>query len=183
MSSFPFPSKKLALEEMQNDIMYKKLLRNGVDVNAAAERAWETGAEAARSFYEETGGETDFRKIARAQHLQIERVYKDNVIGGMRYFAEYETRKKVMVLYTESIKKWAVKNELSEGKAENLILAHEYFHHLENTRLGLTSKQVELPLLTVFGLKIGKTGVRALSEVGAHAFARTYFELAKRITY
>lgn len=183
MGSFPFPSRKVALEEIKNDIMYKKLLRNGIDVDAAAERAWETGAEAARQFFEETGGETDFRKIARQQHLQVERVYKDNVIGGMRYFAEYETRKKVMVLYTESIKKWAAKNELSEGRAENLILAHEYFHHLENTRLGLTSKQVELPMFSLFGIRIGKTGVRALSEVGAHGFARTYFELAKRITY
>ena len=183
MSSFPFPSKKLALEEIKNDYMYKKMLKNGIDVDAAAERAWETGAQAARDFYEETGGETDFRKIAREKHLKIERVYKDNVIAGMRYFAEYETKKQVMVLYTESIKKWAAKNNLSEGKAENLILAHEYFHHLENTRLGLTSKQVVLPSLNLFGLKIGKTGVRALSEVGAHAFARTYFELAKRITY
>lgn len=183
MSSFPFPSKKLAMEEIRNDYMYKKMLRNGIDVDAAAERAWETGAQAARDFYEETGGETDFRKIARSKGLKIERVYKDNVIAGMRYFAEYETNKKVMVLYTESIKKWAAKNELSEGKAENLILAHEYFHHLENIKLGLTSKQVELPSLNLFGLKLGKTGVRALSEVGAHAFARTYFELAKRITY
>ena len=183
MSSFPFPSKKLAMEEIRNDYMYKKMLRNGIDVDAAAERAWETGAQAARDFFEETGGETDFRKIARSKGLKIERVYKDNVIAGMRYFAEYETNKKVMVLYTESIKKWAAKNELSEGKAENLILAHEYFHHLENTRLGLTSKQVEVPSLNLLGLKIGRTGVRALSEVGAHAFARTYFELAKRITY
>ena len=117
MSSFPFPSKKLALEEIKNDYMYSKMLKNGIDEDAAAERAWETGAQAARDFYEETGGETDFRKIAREKHLKIERVYKDNVIAGMRYFAEYETKKQVMVLYTESIKKWAAKN--------NLILAHE----------------------------------------------------------
>ena len=183
MSNFPFPSKKLALEEIRNDLLYNKMLKNGVDVDAAAEKAWETGAQAARDFFEKNGGETDFRKIARREGLKIERVYKDNVIGGMRYFAEYETNKKVMYLYTESIKKWAAKNELSEGKAENLILAHEYFHHLENTKLGLTSKQVELPVISIFGLKLGKTGVRALSEVGAHGFARTYFELAKRITY
>ena len=88
-----------------------------------------------------------------------------------------------MHLYVDSIRKWADKNKLSEGDAENLILAHEYFHHLENTKLGLTSRQVELPVLNLFGLKIGKTGVRALSEVGAHGFARTYFELAKRIHY
>jgi hypothetical protein len=28
-------------------------------------------------------------------------------------------------------------------------------------------------------IKLGKTGIRALSEVGAHAFVRKYFELVK----
>lgn len=181
MSEFPFPSKQLALEEMQHDIMYKKLVKSGADIDAIVERAWETGANAAREFYEETGGETDFRVIARNKGLPIKRMYIDNVIAGRRYFSEYETNKKVMILYTESIKKWAKSNNLNEGRAENFILAHEYFHHLENIKLGLTSRQYTVPVISIFGIKIGKTGIRALSEVGAHAFVRTYFELAHRI--
>lgn len=178
MNAFPFPSKELAFEELQNDIMYKKLLRSGADPKAVLEKAWETGAQAARDFYEETGGETDFRKIARRKGLKLERIYKDNVVAGLRYFAEYHTAQKTMYLYVDSIKKWAGKNRLSEGAAENMIIAHEYFHHLENVKLGLTSKQVSLPMFQLGPIKIGRTGMRALSEAGAHAFVRSYFEAA-----
>lgn len=179
MKEFPFPSREAAYDELRRDVMYNKLLRSGVDIDAVAEKAWNTGADAARDFYEEVGGQMDFQAIARDKGLTIRKEHTDQVIAGRRYFSEYLTNKREMVLYTGSIEKWAVSNAMSVEDATNLILAHEFFHHLENTRLGFTSRQTMVPMLSVFGIRIGSTGIRALSEIGAHAFARTYFQLAQ----
>lgn len=179
MKEFPFPGKDVAYDEIKRDVMYNKMVRSGADVDAVVEKAWNTGAEAAKNFFEEVGGELDFQVIARDKGLSIQKKPTDNVIAGRRYFSEYLTNRREMILYTVSIEKWAASNEMSVEEATNLILAHEFFHHLENTRLGFTSRQLTVPMLTVFGIEIGSTGIRALSEIGAHAFARTYYELAK----
>ena len=178
MDAFPFPSRELAREELERDIIYNKLVSTGADIDAIVERAWQTGADAARALFEEMEGQTDFQKIADKKGLSVKREDKDNVQAGRRYFSEYYTGKKKLTLYTGSIALWARKNNVTVQQAENLVLAHEFFHYLENTSLGQASKQVTLPMLTIFGIPVGKTGVRALSEIGAHAFARTYNELS-----
>ena len=61
--------------------------------------------------------------------------------------------------------------------AVNLILSHEYYHYLEMNEIGLASRDYLVPMVQIGPLKLGKTGIRALSEVGAHAFARKYYEL------
>ena len=178
MDAFPFPSRELAREELEQDIIYNKLVLAGADIDAIVERAWQTGAEAARVLYTEMEGQADFQKIADKKGLSVIREHKDNVQAGRRYFSEYYTGKKKLTLYTGSIALWAKKNNMTVQQAENLVLAHEFFHYLENTSLGRTSKQATVPMLTIFGIPLGKTGVRALSEIGAHAFARTYNELS-----
>ena len=62
----------------------------------------------------------------------------------------------------------------------NLILSHEYFHFLEVTELGLTSRDYTVPMVQIGPVRLGKTGLRALSEIGAHAFARTYHDLLRQ---
>jgi hypothetical protein len=59
---------------------------------------------------------------------------------------------------------------------------HEFFHVLETTRLGLTSKEYTVPLITIGPCKLGKTGIHALSEIAAHAFTNTYYELLHNIS-
>jgi hypothetical protein len=66
-----------------------------------------------------------------------------------------------------------------EKTAANLILSHEFFHFLECTGLGLTSRMYQVPMIVIGPLKIGRTGIRALSEIGAHGFARTYYDLLR----
>ncbi len=62
-------------------------------------------------------------------------------------------------------------------EAENLILSHEYYHFLEWNKLGLTSRDYQVPMVSIGPLHLGKTGIRALSEIGAHGFAHTYHHL------
>ncbi|MDR1586380.1 MAG: hypothetical protein LBS57_02855 [Treponema sp.] len=175
---FPFPGRELALRELSYDYCYEKIPPG--DRQGAADRAWEKGAAAARALWEETGGEKDFFLIAGRSGLECRRVSADYVLGGRRYFCEYLSGKGLVTFYTGSVALWAKENNLEMEEAENLILSHEYFHFLEWTKLGLTSRDYQVPMLILGPLKIGKTGIRALSEIGAHGFARTYYEKGKK---
>jgi len=70
----------------------------------------------------------------------------------------------------------AVASGLPVAQAEELILAHEYFHCLECPKIGLTSKQYVVPTLKIGRLVLMTSGIRALSEIAAHGFARTFHE-------
>ena len=59
---------------------------------------------------------------------------------------------------------------------------HEFFHVLETTRLGITSKEYTVPLFTIGPFKLGKTGIHALSEIAAHAFTNTYYGLLESVS-
>ena len=98
-------------------------------------------------------------------------------MGKQRYFSDYISGQKRINLYSGSIQKWAEQNGLDYDVAVNLILSHEYYHYLEMNEIGLASRDYLVPMLVMGPVKIGKTGIRALSEVGAHAFARKYYEL------
>ena len=64
--------------------------------------------------------------------------------------------------------------------AINLILSHEYFHFMEMNVIGQLSKSYEVPMLVIGKLKLGKTGIHALYEIGAHGFAHQYYLLATK---
>ena len=177
MDSFPFPSREQALDVLKSDPVFRKIQKDEAGLRAVADTAWDTGEAAARDILENNPGRS-IRQIVKACGVAIHSEGKDNVVGKVRYFSDYYSgEKKRIVLYTVSINKWAAKNGFSRREAEEIILAHELFHHLECTKLGLTSKQCLVPILRIGGLSIGETGVRALSEIGSFAFARTCFDL------
>lgn len=173
--TFPFPGKELAAKELSYDLCYSKIAE--ADRDAIAEQAWHKGEDAARDAWDKSGGNTDFFQIAAESGLSIEKVKTDYIVGGQRYFSDYISGQGKIHLYTGSVAKWAEQNHLTQEQAENLILSHEYFHFLEWTAIGLSSRMYQVPMLQIGKLKLGKTGIRALSEIGAHAFARTYYEL------
>lgn len=176
--TFPFPDKELALQELSYDPCFSKIKEE--DKTWIVEKAWQKGADAARTVWEQYGGETDFFRIAEKAGLNCRHVNKDYVVGSQRYFSDYISGQNEINFYTKSIALWAEQNHFTQEQAENLILSHEYFHVLEWNTLGLTSKLYQVPMARLGRLKFGKTGIRALSEIGAHAFARTYYELIKK---
>jgi hypothetical protein len=173
MRSFPFPGREASREELTRDLLYERIPRE--DLAVISDRAWETGVRAARAILEAYPGRT-MAEIARAEGLEVEYVAKDNIAGKVRYFSEYYSGPKKICMYTASIEKWAEKNGMQTGDACELILSHEFFHHLECVGIGLTSKQYEVPRFTIGKWKIGRAGIRALSEIGAHGFSRTVYE-------
>ncbi|MEM1486344.1 hypothetical protein V6615_15995 [Oscillospiraceae bacterium PP1C4] len=176
--ALPFPDKELAQKELTYDACYSKIEEK--DKQRIVEEAWQKGAQAALAIWKAYNGERDFFQIAEKSGLACERVPKDYIVGSQRYFSDYLSGQNKINFYTKSIALWAEQNQLSQEQAENLILSHEYFHFLEWKTLGLTSKIYQVPILQIGKLKLGKTGVRALSEIGAHAFARTYYELINK---
>ena len=175
---FPFPGRELAEQELSYDLCYRKIPEE--DRGVIVERAWQKGCRAAREVYEKYGGSTDFKKIIEDSGLTIIEKDVDYVTGGRRYFSDYISGQKTVTLYLGSVQMWADSNSLDLMTAENLILSHEYFHYLEMNGIGQVSKEYQVPMIKLGPLKIGRTGIHALSEIGAHAFARTYYELAKR---
>lgn len=170
-----FPSRELADQELAHDPCSAKIPVQ--DRAAVVERAWRKGEQAARDIFAKYGGERDFFQIAAGSGLVCACVDRDYVSGNRRCFSEYDCGRNMVYLYLGSIRVWAQENGVTLETAQNMILSHEYFHFLEWTELGLASREYQVPMLELGPLKLGKTGVRALSEIGAHAFARTYYEL------
>ena len=172
---FPFPGRELADKELTYDPCYGKIPE--ADRAPIIEKAWRKGVQAAEAVFAREGGSYDFHAIARNSGLKLVEVPKDYVVGKQRYFSDYISGQKLINLYSGSIQKWAEQNGLEYAMAVNLILSHEYYHYLEMNEIGLASRDYLVPMLVIGPLKLGKTGIRALSEVGAHAFARRYYEM------
>jgi hypothetical protein len=173
--AFPFPDIGAAEKELSYDYCYEKIPPQ--DRGTIIRAAWERGGDAARDSFGKYRGEGDFFSIARQNGLTCQFIDQDYVIENRRYFSDYLSGKKLIRLFTRSIAYWAEKNNLDEKTAANLILSHEFFHFLECNGLGITSRIYQVPMIIIGPLKIGRTGIRALSEIGAHGFARTYYDL------
>lgn len=173
--ALPFPTRELADRELTYDPCYAKIPPE--DRKDIVEKAWSKGVQAAQDVFKEFSGETNFFIIAQKSGLTCNPVEKDYIVGNQRYFSDYLSGQSKINLYLGSIRLWAQQNSMDLTTAQNVILSHEYFHFLECTKLGLTSKLYLVPMLIAGPIKLGKTGIGALSEIGAHAFARTYYEL------
>ena len=153
-SRFPFPTRELARKEL----------------------LWDRSVARERDFNCSGLG------LCKDAGLTIIKKDIDCVYGNQRYFSDYVSGTKEITLYEQSCALWAKQNQLELHDAQNLILMHEFFHVLETTRLGLTSKEYTVPLFTIGPFKLGKTGIHALSEIAAHAFTNTYYELLHNIS-
>ena len=174
-SRFLFPTKELARKELLWDRFAARIPEE--DRERIVDLAWSKGERAAHMVFEEAHGQSDFFQICKDAGLTIIKKDIDCVYGNQRYFSDYVSGTKEITLYEQSCALWAKQNQLEVHEAQNLILMHEFFHVLETTRLGLTSKEYLVPLFTIGPFKLGKTGIHALSEIAAHAFTNTYYGL------
>lgn len=174
-SRFPFPTKELARKELLWDRFVARIPEE--DRERIVDLAWSKGERAAHMVFEESHSQSDFFQICKDAGLTIIKKDIDCVYGNQCYFSDYVSGTKEITLYEQSCALWAKQNQLEVHEAQNLILMHEFFHVLETTRLGLTSKEYLVPLFTIGPFKLGKTGIHALSEIAAHAFTNTYYGL------
>ncbi len=174
--TYPFPTKDLAYQELTYDYCYVKIKEE--DKQRIVDQAWLMGEDTAKQIYKKFNGSYDFRSICVQSGLKLNEKDTDYVVGNQRYFSDYVSGTNQINLYLKSIAQWAKENNLTQQEAINLILSHEYFHYLEMNEIGQLSKSCLVPMITIGKLKIGKTGIHALSEIGAHGFAHQYYLLA-----
>lgn len=179
-SRFPFPTRELARKELLWDRSVARIPEE--DKERVIDLAWSKGESAAHMVFEESNGQSDFFQICKDAGLTIIKKDIDCVYGNQRYFSDYVSGTKEITLYEQSCALWAKQNQLEVREAQNLILMHEFFHVLETTLLGLTSKEYLVPLFTLGPFRLGKTGIHALSEIAAHAFTNTYYGLLHNIS-
>jgi len=177
MNIFPFPDRSLLIEELRRDIMFDRIPE--CDRQPICEEAWELGYRTACETIERYGW-LPMPEIAAQNNLTIERRELDKVSGKTRFFGEYYSQERKIVLYMGSIRKWAQQNELEIETAVEVILSHEFFHFLEDMSARELSKRYTVPQIRVGKWVILRAGIQALSEIGAHAFARTVFDLSGR---
>lgn len=172
-TNFPFPGKELAKAELLRDYSIKKIPEEDVDL--IVNIAWEKGIEVSEYIKSKYSNYQDFNKIVNEFDLKVVDKDKDFVVGNTRFFSEYYTKKNEIVMYLKSIEMWSKTNGLSFDQGYNLILCHEFFHFLEYTKFGLTSKLYQRPLFKIGNYAFGKIGVKAMSEIGAHSFVYNLF--------
>lgn len=171
-AAFPLPGRALAEKELQRDALYARIPPENRE--EVLKRAWSKGEQAARQIYRQYEGETDLIRIGERSGLRFQWDERDCTPAGRRRFAEYLPEHRCVLLYRGGIRLLAEKNGIPMQRALDLVLGHEFFHFLEHQRLGWTSRDYLVPLVYIGQLRLGKTGIRALSEVGAHAFAYTW---------
>lgn len=171
---YPFPTREEAANKLKRDYCYHKIPPEKIP--ELIDMSWNAGVDAAHDFLKEWGGQPlNFIQVLEKSGVQIVTEEKDYISGQLRYFAEIQPKAKRAVLYRHSAELWAENNGYSYEDARNMILMHEYFHYLEYVKLGYTSKRYQVPMLELFGLKLGSTGIAALSEIAADAFAGELF--------
>lgn len=173
MDEFPFPDRANAGNELTRDVLYRRI--SPPEHTRLCEDAWNIGAAAAQDLLAAYPGFSIY-EMAEKEGLKIIREQTDKVSAGFRFFSEYFPKKNCIHMYLLSIALFAQKNHLTNGEAEELILAHEYFHFLEVNRIGTVSGRYTIPRFSLGPIRIGKSGIPALSEIGAHGFARTYWQ-------
>ena len=170
-NTFPFPDKENSRDILKKDPCYGKIPADRVA--AVFEDAWTTGLEEAQKFISEYCMDSGFNMVEILEKLGFEIIQQDTdyVMGNIRYFCEYFPEKNQIYVYNKGIGLWAASNDLEPEQSKNIILAHEFFHYLEAKQLGWISKRCLVPMLKIGKVTVGKTGIAALSEVAANAFA------------
>ena len=174
---FPFPDRENSMELLKRDPVYKKIAAG--EVQRVFDHAWETGVSAAETFLMTHCVPLDFFTIAADNGITVVNSSKDNVAAQTRFYSEFYPKEKKIYMYDGSIRLWCAANGLSLENGRMLIMSHEYFHYLEHTALGWTSKQHQVPMIQIGSLAIGRTGCMSLSEIAANAFAETCFPYLK----
>lgn len=180
MKQYPFPDKENSMQILLTDYVRKKIPEE--KIQEIFDDVWRVGEEQAQEFLRQYGSQEriDMVNILKENGVKIEQQDIDNVLGKHRYFCEYLSGKNLLTIYIRSVRLWCENNGFSYEEGLNIILCHEYFHYLEQNKIGMVSRRYQVPILEVGALKLGKTGIPALSEIGANAFAETCWNYMKR---
>ena len=166
---------KMWAEMLRGDVAYRKIPADRRKV--VVEQAIGYGREAARQM-KARHGTADPGRLSTRLGLQVVESAEDYVFGTVVMTSTYVHRQRQITLYMGAVTEmnaYLARHDLVDilGVADvgPVYLAHELFHHLEESTLGRAAK---LSRVTTF--KLGPfamtSGISQLSEIAADAFAQ-----------
>jgi hypothetical protein len=122
------------------------------------------------------------REVARELRVPIETTDDDPMVGSIWRFAEYRPRPPHIMLYNRGIaplERALAGSERLLGPAtpRDVFIAHELYHHAEAIRSEVPIARRYQPTLFRIGNWRWRTGVAALAEIAAGAFAQSLLDL------
>jgi hypothetical protein len=126
----------------------------------------------------------DPREIALKLGLTVETTDDDPLVGSLWRFAEYKPRPPGIRLYDRGLAAldYAVSGSLAKrllGSAtpQDVFIAHELYHHVEAIGPGVSIARRHQATLFRIGRWRWRTGIAALAEIAAGAFAQSLLDL------
>jgi hypothetical protein len=122
------------------------------------------------------------QEVARELRVPIETTDDDAMVGSIWRFAEYRPRPPRIMLYNRGIaplERTLASSERLLGRAtpRDVFVAHELYHHAEAIRSEVPVARRHQPTLFRIGNWRWRTGVAALAEIAAGAFAQSLLDL------
>jgi hypothetical protein len=124
------------------------------------------------------------QEIARELRVPIETTDDDPMVGSIWRFAEYRPRQPRIMLYNRGIA--PLERELANSAGKRLLglatprdvfVAHELYHHAEAIRSEVPIARRYQPVLFRIGSWRWRSGIAALAEIAAGAFAQSLLDL------
>ncbi len=123
-------------------------------------------------------------QIAGELGLPVETTDSDPMVGSIWRFAEYRPRPPRIVLYSRglgplerSLTGARTAQLLGQATPRDVFIAHELYHHIEAVRPDVPIARRYQPILFRIGSWHWRTGIAALAEIAAGAFAQSLLEL------
>jgi hypothetical protein len=122
------------------------------------------------------------KQVARELRVPIETTDEDPMVGSIWRFAEYRPRPPRIMLYSRGIaplERALASSERLLGRAtlRDVFVAHELYHHADAIRSEVPIALRYQPTLFRIGSWRWRTGVAALAEIAAGAFAQSLLDL------
>ena len=150
---------------------------------AAVADALADGAATARDFQERFPGRTP-AELAGELDVPVVTTDDDPMVGSIWRFAEYRPRPPRIVLYNrglapleDTLAGTMATRLLGRAAPRDVFIAHELYHHAEAIRPEVSIARRYRPTLFRIGNWHWRTGIAALAEIAAGAFAQSLLEL------
>ncbi|HMH71677.1 MAG TPA: hypothetical protein VK554_05130, partial [Bradyrhizobium sp.] len=122
--------------------------------------------------------------IADRLNVPVAETDDDPLVGSLWRFAEYQERPARILLYSRGLAPLdgviagrLAARLLGPATPREVFIAHELFHHIEATRSETPIARRYQPSLFRIGAWHWRTGIAALAEIAAGAFAQSLLDL------
>jgi hypothetical protein len=175
------PAERLAFAMLEADPHARRL---GLAAKFAAVRgALSDGAATAKALRARFPDHAPLQ-IARELGVPVEVTNDDPLVGSIWRFAEYRQRPARIILYRSglalldgAVAGCLAVRLLGHATPQQVFIAHELFHHSETIRSDTPIAQRYRPTLFRIGGWHWRTGIAALAEIAAGAFAQSLLDL------